>query len=141
MLRKEGYREKCDIFSLGSILFNLLAGRYLFNGANNEETLEKNRECEYSRAVHYLTKHSPEARDIIFKMLEANPNKRLSAEEALSHPWFSDNSQIINDLIRVNDHICTRYLRGLNNLKSSFVPPQAKTAEEKKDSDVASPDR
>jgi len=26
-----GYREKCDVFSLGSVCYNLLTGRYLFN--------------------------------------------------------------------------------------------------------------
>ena len=51
MLRREGYREKCDIFSLGSILFNLLSGRFLFNGASNKETLEANKTCEFARAI------------------------------------------------------------------------------------------
>lgn len=32
ILRLTGYREKVDIFSLGSVLFNLFTGRYLFNG-------------------------------------------------------------------------------------------------------------
>jgi serine/threonine protein kinase len=34
VLRNEGYTAKCDIFSLGSLFFNLITGRYLFNGAN-----------------------------------------------------------------------------------------------------------
>lgn len=29
---ESGYKEKCDIFSLGSVLFNMLVGRYLFKG-------------------------------------------------------------------------------------------------------------
>jgi serine/threonine protein kinase len=45
ILKKEGYREKCDIFSLGSIMFNLLSGRYLFNGANSEDILNQNMAC------------------------------------------------------------------------------------------------
>jgi serine/threonine protein kinase len=35
ILRGEGYRERADIFSAGSVFFNLLTGRYLFNGLNN----------------------------------------------------------------------------------------------------------
>jgi serine/threonine protein kinase len=34
MLKNMGYREKCDIFSIGSILFNLFTGAYLFAGQN-----------------------------------------------------------------------------------------------------------
>lgn len=34
VLRNEGYTMKCDIFSLGSLFFNLVTGRYLFNGSN-----------------------------------------------------------------------------------------------------------
>ena len=34
ILRDEGYGTKCDIFSLGSVFFNLVTGAYLFNGAN-----------------------------------------------------------------------------------------------------------
>jgi serine/threonine protein kinase len=32
ILRGEGYRERADIFSAGSVFFNLLTGRYLFKG-------------------------------------------------------------------------------------------------------------
>ena len=39
ILRGEGYNSKCDIFSLGSLLFNLITGRFLFRGANKIEIL------------------------------------------------------------------------------------------------------
>jgi hypothetical protein len=39
MLKDMGYREKCDIFSIGSILFNFFTGSYLFAGNNTEEIL------------------------------------------------------------------------------------------------------
>lgn len=118
-LRDQGYREKWDVFSLGSIMFNLLTGRSLFNGANNEEMMKKNKECEFPNVSRYLEKYSKEAQDLLFKMIEANPDRRISTEQALQHPWFAESAQVINDLIRVNDHICTRYLRGINNLKKS----------------------
>ena len=40
MLRNLGYDSKCDIFSLGSVFFNLLSAHYLFNGDSLEEVLE-----------------------------------------------------------------------------------------------------
>ena len=39
MLRGQGYREKADIFSLGSVFFNLVTGRYLFTATNASELL------------------------------------------------------------------------------------------------------
>jgi calcium/calmodulin-dependent protein kinase I len=39
MLRGQGYGLKCDIFSLGSVFFNLVTGFYLFNGSNAEEVV------------------------------------------------------------------------------------------------------
>lgn len=35
ILRSEGYTNKCDIFSVGAVFFNLLTGLYLFQGNNN----------------------------------------------------------------------------------------------------------
>lgn len=37
ILRDQGYRQKADIFSLGSVFFNLVTGMYLFNGDNVQE--------------------------------------------------------------------------------------------------------
>jgi serine/threonine protein kinase len=42
ILRSQGYNFKCDVFSLGSVLFNLLTGRYLFNGTTKQQLLLKN---------------------------------------------------------------------------------------------------
>ena len=39
ILRGQGYSYKCDVFSLGSLFFSLLTGRYLFQGKNNKDTL------------------------------------------------------------------------------------------------------
>ena len=41
---------------------------------------------------------SEESRDLMIKMLEKNPNKRLTAEEALEHPWFAGVEEIGNNV-------------------------------------------
>jgi serine/threonine protein kinase len=40
ILRREPYNQKCDIFSLASVFFNLLTGCYLFQGSESEDVLE-----------------------------------------------------------------------------------------------------
>ena len=57
-LRGEGYREKFDIFSLGSVFFNLLCGHFLFNGETVNQQLLLNRECDLTLTYPYLTEIS-----------------------------------------------------------------------------------
>ena len=54
ILRGEGYDNKCDIFSSGSLLFNLLTGLYLFAGDENQELLKMNRRCDFSQVPSVL---------------------------------------------------------------------------------------
>ena len=78
------YDEKVDIWSAGVMLYQLLTGRHLFCGANNEEIQEKiNREeIVLDNAI------SSEARDLLEKMLVREASSRISAKEACMHPWF-----------------------------------------------------
>ena len=49
LINRLGYREKADVFSVGSVFFNLLSKRFLFNGRDNDELIERNRVCSISR--------------------------------------------------------------------------------------------
>lgn len=51
--------------------------------------LELNMECHiYLKNIHW-PHISSEGKDIIKKMLEKDPQVRISAKEALAHPWFT----------------------------------------------------
>ncbi|TNV86617.1 hypothetical protein FGO68_gene10345 [Halteria grandinella] len=89
ILSKAGYREKVDVFSLGSLLFNLLSGRYLFSGADETTLLKQNIKCDLSNIKRYLDKVSHDAATFLSKLLEKDPSKRLSAVEALQDPWLA----------------------------------------------------
>ena len=85
---KRKYDEKCDLWSIGVILYILLTGRPPFDGNDDEEILENVKKGVYDKWAYPFPLLSPHAKDLIYKLLQYDPKKRLSAEEALEHPWF-----------------------------------------------------
>ncbi len=86
---KKNYSEKCDLWSIGVILYILLSKYPPFNGKNDEEIYENIRIGEYDIKSSPFDKISKQAKNLITKLLEKNPEERLSAEKALKHDWFN----------------------------------------------------
>jgi calcium-dependent protein kinase len=86
---KKNYTEKCDIWSIGVILYILLTKFPPFNGKNDEEIYESIRIGEYDMESPPLDKISPQAKNLISRLLDKDPNTRISAEQALKHDWFN----------------------------------------------------
>lgn len=64
-----GYSYKCDIFSLGSVFFNLLTGRFLFGGNSRNELLRLNEKCDLSTKNKYVMQVSQNGQSLLFSML------------------------------------------------------------------------
>lgn len=82
------YDKSCDLWSVGVIAYILLCGYPPFNGNNNDETHRA-----VSHGVYYFPSRewkgtSRESRDFIRQLLKMDPSKRMTAEEALNHPWI-----------------------------------------------------
>ncbi len=81
------YNEKCDIWSCGVIMYILLSGKPPFNGSD-EEIYDKIQLGKFDIKSDNWMFVSQDAKDLIIQMLELNTEKRISAENALSHIWF-----------------------------------------------------
>jgi calcium-dependent protein kinase len=95
------YDEKCDIWSIGVILYLLISGRPPFPGKKDEEILRNVEKGVFSIQGDVWKKVSPEVKDLIKRLLTYNPQLRPSANQALGHPWFSkfeDFEEVSNNL-------------------------------------------
>ena len=84
------YNEKCDIWSCGIIFYLLLSGNFPFFGKTENEIIEKILNPKFEFDFPIFNNISEEAKDLIKKCLIYDKNKRISAEEALNHPFFSN---------------------------------------------------
>ena len=83
------YNEKCDLWSCGVIMYILLCGCPPFYGKNDDEIFASVRNGSFTFSHKVWTEISDSAKDLIEKLLEVDIDKRLSAEKALKHKWFS----------------------------------------------------
>lgn len=85
----ESYDIKCDMWSMGVIAFVLLAGEMPFTGSENEQ-IAAIKACRFSMDGPEWKGISENARDFVRKLMTADVEARLSAEDALKHPFIAD---------------------------------------------------
>jgi len=86
VFKTSGYDEKVDIWSVGCTVYVMLTARSLYKGGETT-VLEKSQEGKVDWSSR-LDRFSDDARDFLFMLLNVDPSRRPSAEEALGHPWL-----------------------------------------------------
>ena len=117
------YDFKADIFSVGSVLFTLLSGRYLFTGSSFQEVLKNNTLCKLGH-IHSMIKQcakhvSEPGKKLLYSLLSVNPALRPSAKEALNHDWFKCDRDLLSNLLRINDTLAQQDRLRKNRMQRS----------------------
>ena len=92
---KTKYDPICDIFSLGLIFHILLLGVSAFPGKTYNEVLAQNRASNITFEGEQYKTMDPKALNLMSRMLKKSPHERITATEALQHPYFSEGVQYI----------------------------------------------
>ncbi len=85
VLKDEPYNNKCDLWSLGVIIYQLCFKELPYKGENSYalSNVIKNKGQK-----HFKKTDDPNLNDLIRKLLVANPSKRLNWKEYFEHPYF-----------------------------------------------------
>ena len=87
---KTRYSTICDIFSLGLIFHLLVFGKSVFKGKTYNDVLHENRSCGFKLEGEEYERLDKFVLDLMKKMLKTDPEERITAEAALSHPYFGE---------------------------------------------------
>ena len=87
------YNEKCDIWSIGVIMYILLSGKPPFDGEEDSDILKKVKVGHYQTNIPELRRVSKEGLDLLKKMMTYDFSKRITASEALGHAWIKKEAE------------------------------------------------
>ena len=120
MAKKEGHNEMVDIWALGVLLFEFLAGYAPFTGSCPKELYSNIKKLKINWPIDF----PPLAKNLVTKILKLNPAERLSLEEILDHPWFTQNPPL--------RHVLTNYLTNEKDIyKSHLIIEKPENVEDK----------
>uniref|UniRef100_A0A3P9JQG4 calcium/calmodulin-dependent protein kinase n=1 Tax=Oryzias latipes TaxID=8090 RepID=A0A3P9JQG4_ORYLA len=117
VLRKDPYGKAVDLWACGVILYILLVGYPPFWDEDQHRLYQQIKAGAYDFPSPEWDTVTPEAKDLINKMLTINPAKRITAAEALKHPWISHRSTVASCMHRQETVECLKKFNARRKLK------------------------
>uniref|UniRef100_A0A674MHD4 calcium/calmodulin-dependent protein kinase n=1 Tax=Takifugu rubripes TaxID=31033 RepID=A0A674MHD4_TAKRU len=121
VLRKDPYGKAVDLWACGVILYILLVGYPPFWDEDQHRLYQQIKAGAYDFPSPEWDTVTPEAKDLINKMLTINPSKRITAAEALKHPWISHRSTVASCMHRQETVECLKKFNARRKLKGAIL--------------------
>ncbi|NP_001080814.1 calcium/calmodulin dependent protein kinase (CaM kinase) II gamma S homeolog [Xenopus laevis] len=119
--RKDPYGKPVDIWACGVILYILLVGYPPFWDEDQHKLYQQIKAGAYDFPSPEWDTVTPEAKNLINQMLTINPAKRITADQALKHPWVCQQSTVASMMHRQETVECLRKFNARRKLKGAIL--------------------
>ncbi|XP_032453246.1 calcium/calmodulin-dependent protein kinase type II alpha chain isoform X14 [Nasonia vitripennis] len=121
VLKKEPYGKPVDIWACGVILYILLVGYPPFWDEDQHRLYAQIKSGSYDYPTPEWDTVTPEAKNLINQMLTVNPSKRITASEALKHPWICQRERVASIVHRQETVDCLKKFNARRKLKGAIL--------------------
>ncbi|XP_035653057.1 calcium/calmodulin-dependent protein kinase type II subunit gamma isoform X8 [Oncorhynchus keta] len=121
VLRKDPYGKPVDIWACGVVLYILLVGYPPFWDEDQHKLYQQIKAGAYDFPSPEWDTVTPEAKNLINQMLTINPTKRITADQALKHPWVCQRSTVASMMHRQETVECLRKFNARRKLKGAIL--------------------
>ncbi|XP_045036198.1 calcium/calmodulin-dependent protein kinase type II alpha chain isoform X6 [Daphnia magna] len=121
VLKKEPYGKPVDIWACGVILYILLVGYPPFWDEDQHRLYAQIKAGAYDYPSPEWDTVTPEAKNLINQMLTVNPAKRITAAEALKHPWICQRERVASVVHRQETVDCLKKFNARRKLKGAIL--------------------
>ncbi|XP_043964236.1 calcium/calmodulin-dependent protein kinase type 1D [Gambusia affinis] len=98
VLAQKPYSKAVDCWSIGVIAYILLCGYPPFYDENDSKLFEQILKADYEFDAPYWDDISDSAKDFISCLMEKDPSKRFTCEQALRHPWIAGDTALCKNI-------------------------------------------
>ncbi|XP_045213945.1 calcium/calmodulin-dependent protein kinase type II delta chain-like isoform X10 [Mercenaria mercenaria] len=121
VLRKDPYGKPVDVWACGVILYILLVGYPPFWDEDQHRLYAQIKVGAYDYPSPEWDTVTPEAKNLINSMLTVNPSKRITAQEALKHPWICQRERVAAAVHRQETVDCLKKFNARRKLKGAIL--------------------
>ncbi|XP_037497664.1 CDPK-related kinase 5 isoform X2 [Jatropha curcas] len=130
------YSTEADVWSIGVIAYILLCGSRPFWARTESGIFRAVLKADPSFDEAPWPSLSPEAKDFVKRLLNKDPRKRMSAAQALSHPWIRNHNDIKVPLDILIFRLMKAYMRSSSLRKAALRALMKNATDAMKDSRI-----